>query len=258
MYRERHSTETFSISAMESLLTELSAQEEIRLHCTKSRFQHQRRTKANAKSKPSKGKQCAVCKSVGRPHTGHDVGDCWFLSKFEKMEIAKDLQVTVEPTEEDSDEPFASTVQKLNMDPHERSNSSKSLSSVVQKVEYDASPFFFAFYKHHRCHVVIDTGATSSVVSQSFANHSGVAVKSTLHSVRSADKSSLPILGKVHFTLNFGNLNLPITALVIEKLDCDILAGIPFCKTNDIHIHLKAETFLMVSKIHLAMQTSAE
>ena len=48
-----------------------------------------------------------VCyfKSVSCPHTGHDVGDCWFLSKFEKMEIAKALQVTVDPTK-DSDEPF--------------------------------------------------------------------------------------------------------------------------------------------------------
>ena len=42
--------------------------------------------------------------------------------------------------------------------------------------------------------------------------------------------------------MNFGNHDLPITALVIEKLDCDILAGIPFCKHNDIHVHLKAET----------------
>ena len=197
--------------SIESLLAELSSQEEIQVH-TKSRFQHQGRTKANAKSKPLKGKQCAICKSVGRPHTGHDVGDCWFLSKFEKMEIPKALQVTVDPTEGNSDEPLASSVQKFNTDTHKLSNSLKSPPSVVQKVECDASPFFFAFYKHHPCHVVIDTGATSSTLP----------IKSTLHSARSADKSSLPVRWEVHFTLKFGNLNLPITALVIEKLDCDI------------------------------------
>ena len=64
----------------------------------------------------------------------------------------------------------------------------------------------------------------------------------TVHSGRSADKSNLPVLGELHFTLNFGNLDLPITALVVERLDCDILAGIPFYKTNDIYVHLKAET----------------
>jgi len=74
-------------------------------------------------------------------------------------------------------------------------------------------------------------------------------MKSTLHSARSADKSNLPVHGEVHFTLNFGNLNLPITALVIEKLDCDILAGTPYCKFNDIHVHLKAETISISSTV---------
>ena len=64
---------------IEFLLAELSAQEEMQVHYTKSRFQHQGRTKANAKSKSSRGKQCPVYKSVGRPHNGHDVGDCWFM-----------------------------------------------------------------------------------------------------------------------------------------------------------------------------------
>ena len=36
-------------------------------------------------------------------------------------------------------------------------------------------------------------------------------------------------------------MDLPITALVLDKLDCDILAGIPFCKANDIQVHLKSE-----------------
>ena len=48
------------------------------------------------------------------------------------------------------------------------------LETKVQKVECDTSPFFFAFYKHHPCHIVIDTGATSSVVSQAFVKHSGI------------------------------------------------------------------------------------
>ena len=74
--------------SMEFLLAELSAQEELQVHYTKSRFQHHGRTKTNAKSKSSRRKQCAVCKSYGRPHNGHDVGDIWFLLKFEKMEIA--------------------------------------------------------------------------------------------------------------------------------------------------------------------------
>ena len=66
--------------------------------------------------------------------------------------------------------------------------------------------------------------------------------KKTQQSARSADKSSLAIKGEARFTLHFGRMDLPITALVLEKLDCNILAGIPFRKTNDIHIHLKSES----------------
>ena len=43
-------------------------------------------------------------------------------------------------------------------------------------------------------------------------------------------------------TLQFAGINLPVTALVLDKLDCDILAGIPFCKSNDIQIHMKSES----------------
>ena len=63
----------------------------------------------------------------------------------------------------------------------------------------------------------------------------------TLHSARSADKSQLDAKGEAHITLNFAGKDLPITGLVLDKLDCDILADIPFCKINDIVVHLKGE-----------------
>ena len=44
--------------------------------------------------------------------------------------------------------------------------------------------------------------------------------------------------------------NLPVTALVMDKLDCDILGGVPFCKDNDISVHLKDE-LLSVQGINL-------
>ena len=40
-------------------------------------------------------KHCSVCKLSGQRYQGH-VNDCWYLSKIEKLEMAKALQVTVE------------------------------------------------------------------------------------------------------------------------------------------------------------------
>ena len=48
--------------------------------------------------------------------------------------------------------------------------------------------------------------------------------------------------------LNFDGMVLPITALVIDNLDCDIHAGVPFCKHNDIEVHLKREEISVKDK----------
>ena len=113
--------------------------------------------------------------------------------------------------------------------------------ATIQKVECDVSPFFYAFYEHHVCHVVLDSGATSTVVSRSFLQVAGITANSTAHSARGADKKPLDVQGEVHITLHFNGIDLPLTALVIDKLDCDVLAGIPFMKVNKIMIDFESE-----------------
>ena len=78
-------------------------------------------------------------------------------------------------------------------------------------------------------------------MSRSFLNQAGIEIQPTHQSARGIDKSPLGVRGEVKFTLNFGELTLPITALVVDSLDCDILSGIPFCRENDIEIPLKSE-----------------
>ena len=67
--------------------------------------------------------------------------------------------------------------------------------------------------------------ATSSVISRSFLQTISIYPNVTLHSARGADKNRLNVEGEIELTLNFGELKLPITALVLNSLDCDILAG---------------------------------
>lgn len=229
--------------SMDSLLAEITAQEDIQIHYARSSFKTRnnskpflRDTSSPSQNRPSNSaKNCTICKAAGRKFQGHNVASCWFLSKFEKLEIAKALQVTVDDFDDDLDTTDESHVNQV-------TNVNEGVpAATIQKVECDSSPFFYAFYHHHPCHVVVDTGATSSIVSRSFLQSVGITPRSTLHSARSADKSRLEVQGEVHITLQFAGMNLPITALVLDKLDCDILAGIPFCKTNDVQIHLKSE-----------------
>ena len=98
-----------------------------------------------------------------------------------------------------------------NIDPYNRSDEVS-----FNRVDCDASPFLYAFHNHMPCHVVIDTGATSSLISKSFVAKAGLAIKPTRHSARSVDKSSLNILGEVHVSLNYDKKILPLTALVVD------------------------------------------
>ena len=108
-----------------------------------------------------------------------------FFSRFEKLEIVKALQVYVDDVDdvEDTkcpvqDEPVVSEIVSSN--------------SSVSKVQCDTSPFLCAFYKHHLCHVMIDTGPTS----QSFLKAACITPRSMLmlHSALSAAKSQ-PVNG---------------------------------------------------------------
>ena len=228
--------------SMDSLLAELSAQEDISINYSSTRKHHFRDKYKRGKTTqplqrnatPSQ-KSCVLCKTAGRSYQGHDITDCWFISKFEKLQMAKALQVEVDDIETD---------QVLDLDSPVNAKqvvTTDTRTTDIQKVQCDVSPYFYAFYEHHPTHVVLDTGATSSLISKSFVKSAGIHMKSTKHSARSVDKSSLHIHGEVHITLNFSSISLPLTALVVDSLDCDVLAGVPFCKENDIQVHLKDE-----------------
>ena len=47
----------------------------------------------------------------------------------------------------------------------------------ILKVESDTSPYFYAFYKHHTCHIVVDSGAESSLISKSFLKSVGISTQ---------------------------------------------------------------------------------
>jgi hypothetical protein len=237
--------------SMDSLLQDLATQEEISVQysSTKRRpfqrkpsYRHESNPSHRSESKPwnrneSKpfnSKSCTLCQAAGRPHQGHDISKCWFISKFEKLQIAKALQVEVNDYSDFEDDNISSVDMTT-------TQSHTTAISTVQKVQCDVSPYFYAFYQHHPCHIVIDTGATSSLISKTFLMSAGIPIKPTRHSARTVDKSPIGVRGEVHITLSFANSELPITALVMDSLDCDILAGVPFCKENDVEVHLKGE-----------------
>ena len=120
-------------------------------------------------------------------------------------------------------------------------NSADTSSVSVQKVQVCYITLLLRLHGHAVFRVTVDTGATSSMTSKSFLVRAKITPVRTLHSTRGADKNPIAVQGEVSFSIQFGDTDLPITGLVMENLDCDILAGGPFCKENNIDVFLNAD-----------------
>ena len=273
--------------AMNSLLAEMNAQDEVSVNVARSTFGHRRRMNNNnsnnfsnrnsnnngfrsnnrfgnnppghAQQNP-KPKNCILCRSAGRPYQGHDTSTCWFISKFDKMDIVQAFQLDVEdefdtPANNQQDlSSFAATAcdqrdsnccQAVTTD----QPGDLSTENEVRRVNTSVSPFFYAFYQHHILKILIDTGATSSLISDSFARRVGLKVHSTLHAAKQLDKSPVPVSGEVKFSVAFGDMNLEVDGLVNNQIDYDILAGTPFCKANNIDVLLSRDMIVIHGKM---------
>ena len=82
-------------SAMDSLLLELNAQEDIQVQFSKSSYrQRPRQNNRRPPQRPNQSqKTCILCKTANRPFQGHDITTCWFITKFDRMELSKALAV---------------------------------------------------------------------------------------------------------------------------------------------------------------------
>ena len=103
--------------SMDSLLAELNTQEElVQANYSKSSSasgnkrwqsfrrkpqQPQQQQRSQQGSSQNNQKQCVLCKTAGRSYQGHDINGCWFISKFDRMEMTRALQLSVHSEEED-------------------------------------------------------------------------------------------------------------------------------------------------------------
>ena len=242
--------------AMDSLLTELNTQEEVQVNY--GRVSNSRRDDARGGKRWSSKKQappqnkpseeCILCKTAGRRNTNHSVNNCWFVSKY-----ARALQISVASDDEHDDGDDShddNVVHMVSFEPSDDNVVDTSADAIVQSVHNDASvrrvssgpsPYIFTFYNHHTCKMIIDTGATSSMVSASFVQRTQLEVRPAQQGARQLDKSKVNVTGECKFVVTFGHHELSVEALVTEHLDCDVLAGTPFGRENRVMVDLYEE-----------------
>ena len=75
------------------------------------------------------------------------------------------------------------------------------------------------------------------MIKTSIAKDIGAIIKKSNQTALQADGlTPLKIIGETHLTLSRGNKTLKLQDLVVNELDVDILAGIPFMTANDVSV----------------------
>lgn len=179
-------------------------------------------------------KSCILCKQAGRPHQ-HFLSMCDYLPeddrKYMRSKVRQSVEVTSNVIDDEDDLSDDSTC------PEDSGSHKLRVVASTRRVHTKQSPYFKAFYGHHPLNVTLDTGAEISMVKASTATYIGVPIKKSTQSALQADGvTPLNIIGEIHLTLTRDNVDLNLEALVVNDLDVDILAGIPFMSSNDISV----------------------
>ncbi|KAL0153092.1 hypothetical protein M9458_051586, partial [Cirrhinus mrigala] len=229
LVKQRYGTELRSLTlasikpeisqALCSLLDELQSSEDAR--AMRSAVSNPPRQKLASLGRSRKS--CPLCKEAHRPDN-HFFSKCPFLPLPDKAFIARARQVADSPCLSDGESEDDS--ENISCNP-----------KAVQRVHIMQSPCLEAFHGHVPVRLTIDSGATGNMIRAACATKLGLRVSSSTQSAHQADGSSpLKVVGETHTHFQRDGHMLFFDGLVVENLDSDILAGIPFMECNDISI----------------------
>lgn len=227
--------------ALDSLLEEISQINESRVLRTAFKSSSLKSTKG-----PSRTIVCSLCKQAGRLKFHHYLSQCKFLPEDDKRFFSKVRQTLSQDVEYDTD-PDTDPESDLEIPADEDiSPSSHHVVSASRRVMTKQSPHFKAFYNHHPVELTLDTGAEISMIKTSVAQYIGAVIKKSNQTALQADGiTPLTIFGETHLQLSRDNTTLKLDALVVNDLDVDVLAGIPFMTANDISVRPAKQQILI-------------
>ena len=222
--------------ALSSLLDELRSIEDTRAMRTAVTSPNNRRQPPSSRFQTKRTKSCILCKTGGRPsHMSHNLSECRFLPESDRKYMqAGRTRMVCEIEDEESYEP------EVYEDVHdsEEDNPNALLDTpTIRRVNVVQSPVLNTFYRQHPFRLTLDTGATTNMVRDSFAQAISIPIKPASQMARQADGiTPLDVVGEVHCTVSRGERIFQLDALVVKQLDVDVLAGNPFLTSNDIAI----------------------
>ena len=203
-----------------------------------------------------KSNQCSICvKTNPQLAYSHSVAFCPQLTSTDKKLISRFVSAEdqfhdqndpdSEPEDEDINDNSDYAEDEKEEEIQTRLVKSRSVYSKIKinKVSITESPILAASYCDNTIYLVLDTGATASLISLRQAQSLNLKIYPTSHKAIQVDgESDLPIIGEVHTTFKRGSASLKFNALVVKHLSVDILAGTSFHKENDVFSRMSKGT----------------
>ena len=183
----------------------------------------------------SNKKGCDFCKLTGkRKYMTHKIDQCLFI---QKLNSASARQVDENETDDDIEEhyqEFYNTTEE----------SARFIDHIINRINIDASPVL-TFHStnptegnsNEEIDATFDTGATVSLLKERKARKMNAIIRPTSQKVRMADgRTNLEVVGETETTIFRNGKPFHLAAVVCRFIDCDLLAGMPFMKSNDVAI----------------------
>ncbi|XP_071110370.1 uncharacterized protein [Haliotis cracherodii] len=216
--------------ALDSLLDEIRTAEDakvMRTNTSQQRSSSSRFAKAQQTGRKFQ-KSCPLCKAAGRSDHVHYLSECKFLPDHDRRYMVKARQIASildDPADDASD-----TVENACAVP-----STEPVSTL--RVQVRQSPYMYCFCGHQTARVTVDSGATGNMIRLSTATGLGADIKTSSQSAHQADGSSpLKVVGETRILFTRDNKEFDFNGLVVENLDVEVLAGIPFMEANDVAV----------------------
>lgn len=208
---------------------------EFRQNSNRSQRQPSSRFKPKSSTTPWKptSKSCPICKAASRSDTRHFLSECPHLPDNDRKFMTKVRQVA--NIMDLSDEEEASDDYESDREPPK-----------ALRVQVRQSPYLDTFSDHQPCRLTIDSGATGNMIRLSTATRLGAIISKSSQSAHQADGSSpLKVSGETRLILTRDNKSFRFEGLVVENLDVDILAGMPFMEQNDVGLRPRMRQIIL-------------
>ena len=96
--------------------------------------------------------------------------------------------------------------------------------------------------------MVLDTGATASLISKRKCEELNIPIHPTLHKAIQVNGEKLDVIGEIHAHVWRDKIDLKFSALVVKNMATEALAGTGFHKENDVYSRMASDRIVIKGK----------